>query len=137
MSKPRASIWAAAPEPGIPESPALIADSDSLWLAYCRAADEGVAVIQFRGVIDHHLSPINDEGLGRHPYAGAGLEFYGFNEVVGSAEADRWSSLGARHWVVTFKDNTLDVVARSAEVLVSSMAAATPLAALLATVKCV
>src|SRR5262245_44767281 len=126
MSTPRASVWTEAPEPGIPESPALIADSDSLWVAYCRAADHGVAVVQFWGVIDHRLSPINDEGLGRHPYARAGLKFYTFHEVVGSAEADRWSSLGARHWVVTFKDNTLDVVARSAEVFVSSVSAATP-----------
>ena len=134
MSKPAASIWTAAPELGIPEPPALVAESDRLWLAYFRATDDAVAVVRFSGVIDHRLSPINDEGLGRHPYARAGLQFYSFNELMHTEETLRWSVLGARHWVITFKDNTLDVVAKSAEVVQQAMAATSPLKALLSVV---
>jgi len=132
MSAPKASIWSLAPELGIPEPPALLAESDKLWLAYFRAVDDAVAVVRFTGVIDHHLSPINDEGLGRHPYARAGLQFYSFNELADSQETLRWAGLKARHWVITFKDNTLDVVARSGEVVASSITSPSPLKALLA-----
>jgi hypothetical protein len=136
MSKPTASIWSQAPEPGIPEPPALITESNRLWLAYYRAADDegSIAVVRFTDLIDHRLSSINDEGLGSHPYAGAGLQFYSFNELSGSPETVRWSVLKARHWIITFKDNTLDVIAASGEVIVQSMAASSPLDALLAVV---
>ena len=134
MNAPTASIWSVPPELGIPEPPALIAESDRLWLAYFRAKDDAIAVVRFTGVIDHHLSPVNDEGLGRHPYAKAGLQFYSFNELAGSQETLRWSVLKARHWVVTFKDNTLDVIARAGEVIDPSVAASTPLEALLSVV---
>jgi hypothetical protein len=134
MNTPVSSIWSLAPELGIPEPPALIAESDRLWLAYFRAADDAIAVVRFSGVIDHHLSPINDEGLGRHPYAKAGLQYYSFNELLGSQETLHWADLRARHWVVTFKDNTLDVVATSGEVINPSMVASSPLEALISLV---
>jgi hypothetical protein len=133
---PTASIWSEAPVPGIPEPPALITESNRLWLAYYRAADDqgAIAVVRFTDLIDHRLSPINDEGLGSHPYAGAGLQFYSFNELSGSPETLRWSGLKGRHWVITFKDNTLDVIATSGDVMVRSMASSSPLDALLAVV---
>jgi hypothetical protein len=136
MSAPKASIWMAAPEPGIPDVPALLCDSDNLWLAYVVApsTDERFAVVRFSRVIDHRLSPINDEGLGEHPYAKAGLQWYSFNELTGSEEVNRWAALRARHWVVTFKDNTLDVVAEKAEVVIASIQAKDSLTALLAVV---
>lgn len=131
MQYPKSSIWPDAPTPAIPEPPALASDSDTLWLAYFDAIDGAITVIHFDSVIDHHLSPINDEGMGQHAYAKAGLQFYAFNELVQTDETQRWSALKARHWVVTFKDNTLDVVAAKAEVVVASMNAASPLSALL------
>jgi len=136
ISTPTASIWSLAPEPAIPEPPALITESNRLWLAYYRAVDDegAIAVVRFTGLIDHRLSPINDEGLGRHPYAGAGLQFYSFNELSGSPETLRWSGSKARHWVITFKDNTLDVIATSGDVIVRSIAASSPLDALLTVV---
>ena len=127
MSTAKTSIWSLPPELGIPEPPALLAESDKLWLAYFCAADDAVAVVQFTDVIDHHLSPINDEGLGQHLYGRAGLQPYSFNELDGSQETLRWSGLKARHWVITFKDNTLDVVARSGEVIASGMSSHSPL----------
>ncbi len=42
------------------------------------------------------------------------------------------ASAGARHWVVTFKDNTLDVVARGGDVIVRGSPAKDSLSALLA-----
>jgi hypothetical protein len=124
MTEPRVTIWTDAPKVAIPELPALFGDGADLWLAYgttAGPAGDVCAVVVFRQVIDHRLSAINDEGLGHHPYAAAGLQYYAFNEVLDSAETIRWSALGARHWVVTFKDNTLDVVAESAQVVASAI----------------
>ena len=109
----------------------MLAESDRLWLAYVRAADDLIAVVRFTGVIDHHHSSVNDEGLGEHPYAKAGLQFYSFHELSGSDETVRWAVLAARHWVVTFKDSTLDVVAQEGEVIAPTVVASSPLDALL------
>lgn len=128
MSSPKSFVWQDAPELAIPDVPALLCDSENLWLAY--RSNRGHSIVKFVDVIDHRLSPINDEGIGEHLYAGAGLQFYAFNEVIESAETIRWSALKARHWVVTFKDNTLDVVASDAKVVVREMHARSPMAAL-------
>jgi hypothetical protein len=128
MSSPQSSVWKDAPELAIPDVPALLCDSSDLWLAY--RSHQGYAIVRFVGVIDHRLSPINDEGLGKHPYASAGLRFYEFNEITGSAESVRWSAFRARHWAVTFKDNTLDVVAEDAKVVARDLHASSPTAAL-------
>lgn len=129
MSAPRVTIWAKAPELAIPDLPSVLADEGSLFVSY-RAA-RGYAVVKFEHVIDHRLSPINDEGLGKHPYAKYGLKWYSFNEVSDSKESLGWSALRARHWVVTFKDVTLDVLATDASVVTQEILVGSPLAALL------
>src|SRR4051812_40848862 len=76
MGEPRVTTWSEAPALAIPDPPALLSDSSNLWLAYETTEEprgEVYAIVRFRHVIDHRLSPINDEGLGQHPYAGAGL----------------------------------------------------------------
>lgn len=128
MPSPQSSVWKDAPELAIPDVPALLCDSSDLWLAY--RSHRGYAVVQFIDAFDHRLSPINDEGLGSHPYAEAGLQFYAFNEITGSSETIEWSALRARHWAVTFKDNTLDVVASDAKVVARDLQASSPTAAL-------
>jgi len=122
-----------APELAIPDLPALFCDSTDLWLCYAMAepAEERYAIVQFTGVIDHRFSPINDQGLGKHPYARAGLQVYAFNEITDSAETIEWSVLRARHWAVTFKDNTLDVIARGAKVVERDVEAGSPTSALI------
>lgn len=121
MNEARAKIWGEAPQLAIPEMPAIFTDSRRLWLAYEALApgreSVQIAIVQFQGLLDHRLSPFNDEGLGEHPYASAGLEWYTFHEILGSPEAARWSSVGARHWVLTFKDGTLDVLASEARLV--------------------
>jgi hypothetical protein len=133
MSILKSSIWKPAPELAIPDIPALLCDSEDLWLSYALAyrTTKCYAVVQFLDVIDHRLSPINDEGLNRHPCFSAGLQFYAFNEVTGSPETFKWFSLKARHWVITFKDNTLDVIAGDAKVLAHDLTAENPTSALL------
>jgi hypothetical protein len=129
MPSPQSTVWKEAPELAIPDDPALFCDSDDLWLAYL--SHRGYAIVQFVGVIDHRLSPINDEGIGKHPYAKAGLQFYSFNVITGSAETIEWAALRARHWTVTFKDNTLDVIASDAKVVATELHASSPTAVLL------
>lgn len=84
MPSPRSSIWLDAPELAIPDPPSLHYDSSDLWLCYAmvHTSARSYAIVQFTDVIDHRLSPINDEGLGSHPYAKVGLQFYAFNEIT-------------------------------------------------------
>jgi hypothetical protein len=133
MLQPRVVTWDEAPKLAIPESPALLMAASDLWLAYETTQEPRgtvYAVVRFNEVIDHRLSPINDEGLRRHPCARFGLQFYSFNEVIGSAQALEWAVLRARHWVVTFKDCTLDVLCRSASVAVRDARSEDPVGAL-------
>lgn len=136
MPTPRVTIWSEAPKLALPESPSLLVDSRSILLAYETAGTkkDTYAVVRFTDVIDHRLSPINDEGLGKHAYAKFGLEWYSFNEVSDSKEVLEWAVLRARHWVVTFKDVTLDVLAAEASVVARDLSATSPLAALLSVI---
>src|SRR5882724_8614305 len=132
MSLPQSFVWKDAPEFTVPDMKALLWDSGDLWLCYATAHSSPLryAIVRFIDVIDHRLSPINDEGIGKHPYAKAGLQFYAFNEITGSRETIEWATLGVRHWAVTFKDDTLDVVASDAKVVASDLQANGPMAAL-------
>jgi hypothetical protein len=135
MSLPQSFIWKDAPQLSIPDLPAIFCDWRGLWLCYATALSPSdsarYAIIQFIDVIDHRLSPINDEGIGQHPYFNAGLQCYAFNEITGSVETLKWAVLKARHWAVTFKDNTLDVVARDAKVVAIDLQASSETTALL------
>jgi hypothetical protein len=137
LNKVKSTIWKDAPELAIPYIPAILADSENLWLGY-ETNKEPVgnyyAVIKFIDVFDHRLSPINDEGLREHPYYTAGLQFYSFNELTGSRECEKWKVLGARHWVITFKDNTLDIIGTSAELVANNIVAQNPVSAIQNTV---
>lgn len=121
--KRQTKIWSDAPELAIPNDPAFVSDCGNAWIAYKTASDEeGIyAVVHFGGLIDIHLSPINDEGLGSHPYASFGIRCYEFNELFGTAETKRWESLNVRQFTITFKDVTIDVLARSARVIAKDL----------------
>lgn len=95
VASPQSSVWPDAPELAIPDLPALLGNSIDLWLGYAMAHTPArrYAIVQFTDVIDHRLSPINDEGLGSHPYAKAGLQWYTFNEITGSRETITVSGL--------------------------------------------
>ena len=73
------------------------------------------AVLRFDGVAWHHFGAPNDEGLHSHPLYPVGLGFYGFCEVLDSPRVPDGSAL--RHWIATFHDETLEVVAASASII--------------------
>ncbi len=121
--------WSEPPamDTGAP-NPALSMQGDSLFVAYvCMnpdfpgwdSAEPGhpgldvySAVLQFDGVTQQYLGPPSNESLHLHPLYGLGLSWYSFFEVLCSPRAvnDR------RHWIATFHDETLEVVARAAKV---------------------
>jgi hypothetical protein len=88
-------------------------------------ADNGIGVVEFKRVTSVKIGSPNDEVLRGHPLWGSGLEFYSVHEVKNSpwitelVEVDRvherfdesqWR--GRRHFILTFRDETLECVAK-------------------------
>jgi hypothetical protein len=69
------------------------------------------AVLEFSGVKSFKLGPPSDERLWEHPLYRAGLKSYEFHEIQNE------SSQHSKHWIVTFHDETLDVIAEHAKIL--------------------
>ena len=83
------------------------------------------AILHFEGVLYYAMGYPNDEALNAHPLYAIGLGFYSFHVVENSpliADLDRRNQVherdvaGAymkrfRHWIITFHDETLEVVA--------------------------
>ena len=112
---PRLFEWTDPPQmdTGAP-MPALEHSDDTLVLAYiCRG--ERSAAVRFSGVSWLHFGYPNDEGLSEHPLYEHGLRHYAFWEVLDSPHVSPDSS--QRHWIATFHDETLEVVATSATVV--------------------
>ena len=87
--------------------------------------DHGVGIVEFKQVTSVKVGSPNDEVLHGHPLWGSGLEYYrahevrnspwitelmNVNRVHDSFDESRWS--GTRHFVLTFRDETLECVAR-------------------------
>jgi hypothetical protein len=130
------STWRKPPQmnTGAPE-PAIHVMGNSLLLAYLASEQEWsgeceeFAVVEFTGVLQHIFGYPNDEALGGHPLYSKGLDHYAFNEILDSPYLEE---LGARnalafpgtetqfkefhHWVVTFHDETLEVIGSEATV---------------------
>lgn len=88
-----------------------------------------VVVVRFELVIAHKFGYPNSEALGGHPLYKHGLQFYAFHTVEHSpwiAELCRQNEVhprnskalweGLTHWIVTFEDDTLEVIGHSAVV---------------------
>jgi hypothetical protein len=73
------------------------------------------AVLRFEGATWHHFGSPSDERLHTHPLYPVGLRWYDFWEVLESPRVPPGSPL--RHWIITFHDETLEVVAASASVV--------------------
>lgn len=131
-SSPKIVEWTDTPQmdTGAP-CPAIALREDGLYVAYSVAQREDeYAIVRFGGVLQHVFGYPNDEALGQHPLYEAGLKFYAFNAVIDSphvrelAERNERAFAGSRvrflerrHWVVTFHDETLEVVGMSIEFL--------------------
>jgi hypothetical protein len=112
-------------DPGAP-SPVILADEHRLHLAYLMAGAGGCALVTFSGIYAHLFGAPNDEALHGHRLAHLGLEAYGFYRL----EHSTWiadlcarnqvhprhrDSLfdGLQHYIFTFHDSTLEVIAAS------------------------
>ena len=104
---------------GAPQ-PFLVTSDGVAWVAYRTDRGDHFAVVRFRDVQRLTFGEPNDERLNKHPLWPSGLQFYTFH-VVTVPELERE---GLRRWVVTFHDDTLDVVAREADVVVRAIQAA-------------
>lgn len=90
--------------------------------------EEEYAVVAFLGTSQFTFGYPNDEALGGHPLYSTGLSFYAFNKIEDSpylaelgrrnaksfpGSEDMWTA--RQHFIVTFHDETLEVVCRSVE----------------------
>jgi hypothetical protein len=104
-----ASVWEEPPQMDrrAPQ-PDVQLTGDSLLVAYRTHRGDHFAVVRFSGVASWKLEPANDE-----------LEPSTFHEIREPVLTSR----GLRRWVVTFHDDTLDVSANDATVLVRAVQA--------------
>lgn len=108
--------------------PELTRVLDTLFVAYFRGDVEepgfdvglnylpAFSLLRFDGVREHYIGPPNDEALHLHPLYTRGLTWYDFHKVIGSPKA----IAPLQHWIMTFHDETVEVVAVSASVVYSS-----------------
>ena len=75
--------------------------------------DRYSALLEFSGVTRHSLGLPNDETLPTHPLYSFGLRPYEFIEVINHSAGKS----GDRRWIVTFHDETLDVMESKPESL--------------------
>jgi hypothetical protein len=119
------------PSPGTAYSCDLSKTDDGLVLRYQAAPSSGggEAEVRFGGVSIFKLGWPNDEVLNTHPLWERGLVPYAFQEVFKSdwvADLERANSIhpghlpgmfdNSRHFIVTFKDETFECLARTLDV---------------------
>jgi hypothetical protein len=109
-------------------SPAIHSDAHRLLCAYYISEtvrpERPVALVRFEGVLQYRLGYPNDEALHGHALYEFGLRHYSFYSVENSpliAEIENQNRVHMhfrpgmykkfRHWIVTFHDETLEVVA--------------------------
>ena len=88
-------------------------------------ADRGIGIVEFKRMTSVKIGSPNDQVRRGHPLWGSGLEYdrahevrnspwitelMNVNRVHDSFDESRWS--GTRHFVLTFRDETLECVAR-------------------------
>jgi len=111
------------PSPSAP-NPLVLADQDTLVVAYMSAKDEAAAIVVFRQCYASHFGPPIDEAFVSHPLADRGLSPYGAFEVESSSwlrglemrnrshpRHDPQLFHQLRHWVWTFHDSVLECAA--------------------------
>ena len=112
------TLWDEPPKMDIGSpDPGIRMQDGAVWLSYriSRRPDH-FAVVRFVSVTEWTMGPPSDERLATHPLWGRDLEPYAFHEVKRVVP-------GGRRWVITFHDETLDVTAREAEVVVRAIQA--------------
>jgi hypothetical protein len=134
QNKPQLVRWTEPPpmETGAPLA-AVHSDGHDLLCAYVVnstvAPARSIAVLKFEAVLQFRFGYPNDEALPGHPLYQFGLEYYDFFTVENSqliSEIEKQNECHHRHrpgiyakfrhWIVTFHDETLEVIALRANV---------------------
>ncbi|WP_395005392.1 hypothetical protein [Undibacterium sp.] len=130
MLKPKITQWPDAPVPASCESPILHVNGRELFISYLIAPvalqtedQDECGVVKFGGVSVFTYGYPNDEALPGHPLIGFGLEYYSFNVIENSPRIEEMKKQNAvrfpdsgwlwdkrKHFIVTFQDDTLEVV---------------------------
>ncbi len=99
----------AFPEPGTVLSPVVFYDGDSAFVCYeaAPAVGGGNVVLKFGCVIDLRVTPMNVRGIGACRYP---IQPWAFNEIAEVEETAKWRSLNPRLWLISFNDETLEVL---------------------------
>ena len=99
---------------------------------------EEIAIVEFLDTLAHKFGVVNDEALSGHPLYHNGLDFYKAHEVENSSWLDEiriihqvhpkyseehWN--GLRHFILTFQDSTLEIIAKGYQIETTSTSMAT------------
>jgi hypothetical protein len=101
---------------GTVEDPAFAWIDRTAYVAYQIAPidGDGCALLQFSGVIEANILPLNTEGLFKNttgPYAPEfGIKPWEINEIKNDSKSGHWKTLNARRWQMSFEDWTLDII---------------------------
>jgi len=95
--------------------PATHYSGSDLYMCFETHEDNVYSIVLFGGVIEYRIQPLTDESIWKHQYFAAGLKSFEFHLLTNSPLAQPWP--GSEHWVITFKDETHDVVAKSYAVI--------------------
>jgi len=128
MNAPSVTLLDSWPQPSTVAEAVVHANERTLRLRY-QAQNESVAVITFPLVSIFQFGAPNDEALGGHPLTKLGLKFYSVHKVENSPwvqELEKRNSVHPQHnrtrfmkdkvhYVFTFQDSTLDLVANEGE----------------------
>jgi hypothetical protein len=120
MIGPNITEWLDPPrmDIGAPE-PTIERDGENLWVAYRTQREGHFAVLRFSHPGAFSVGEPSDETLDSHPSYRAGLQCRGFHELHSAS----LRASGNRRWIITFHDETLDVTARNAAIVVRAVQA--------------
>lgn len=115
MSHTRVTVWSGPPEMDVTApQPGFEREGDVVWVAYRTARTDHFAILRFTGVCKLFFGDPNDETLETHRFYPSGLRPYQFHEIKDDPDLDA----PLCQWVITFHDDTLEVTATNAEVLI-------------------
>ncbi|MES9970196.1 MAG: hypothetical protein ABW092_09195 [Candidatus Thiodiazotropha sp.] len=128
--KPTVTIWEEVPSFPTWAYPSVYYNGSDVLVCF-ETRDEGkYSIVFFEGVIEYLIQLFTDESLGGHECSKYGLNSYEFNIVNSSPKLEKWRVLKPKHWVITFKDETLDVISKECRILEAILEASDKLAAI-------
>jgi hypothetical protein len=109
--------------------PSIAYNGSDAWIAFEAQKQGTFSVVVAENVFEYHIQPINDEGLNKHPLCSAGLRAWEFHLIENSLKTKEWKVLNQKHWIITFKDETHDIVAKELKIIEHSISAKSSLEA--------